>query len=162
MTCFQTKWIAVAISVGVGTISASGASAQDVPDIVGSWQCTSDGVSAYHGFQPGGEWQHQMVITEQRALMFRGYIQFDLDRLIHSDSHINIEGHEVVDDQDSKVTIREDFVGTFGWDNAFTIVDHGDLGVREGSIHNKDTLRQVFRRPGDAPIASREVCTRLK
>jgi|GEM_PF-2737631 len=160
MTLRLAKCVVAAFAACGSSVAAAQTASQEAPDLVGTWQCTSDGVAAYHGFQPAGEWQHRMVITDQLGLTFRGYIQFKLDKSVHSETHINIPGHDIVSEDGDTVEVQEAFVGTIGWNDTFLMVDHGDLGIRTGFIEDENTLKQVFGRPGEAPLASRETCTR--
>ncbi len=130
-------------------ISATGATAQGVPEVTGYWTCPRD-----EGLIRGEPiaWTLAFEVDWQEGQFFTGTYFWSVD-----------EALGVLEQSGGGATLSGEvrFQGVIGWDNESVImVDFGDTGTVSGTFANDDTLQLIGYEAGEHALVAAALCIR--
>lgn len=149
------------VGLAFGSIAASAQSEEEFPDLVGTWECELD-YGAYFFDLLTGPYTYERVIEEQVGAAFRGYVIWIGDKPLIPEEQYDRPGHTIVAEDETTVTIHEEFLGMVGWGtNNLHIVDVADDGHVDGRIISEDEIEFIAMRSGEHAALVRTRCHKL-
>lgn len=152
--------LATAVGLGLWAASSQAQSDEEFPNLVGAWDCNIDYGSYFFGILTG-PYAYERFIEEQVGAAFRGYTIWVGDKPLIPEEQYDRPGHTIIAEDETTVTVREDFLGMIGWGtNNLHMVDIADDGRLDGSIVSENEIEVIASRSGEHAGLVRTRCFR--
>ena len=156
----------ILVSLSCLALAATATVAAEPANLVGNWQCVSQGGVYHDGFFPPGQNSYQLKIGEQRGAAFAGHYIWGWDltgtEYEFSSEDEDLPSYAVISANRKKVTVKEEVLGVIGPGPAdFTMVDRADTSRFDGAIVNEDTIEYTQIRAGKHALADLATCRRI-
>ncbi len=147
-------------------IAAYPTMAAEPANLVGNWQCVSQGGVYHDGFFPAGQNTYELIIGEQRGSAFSGHYIWGWDltgtEYEFSPDDEDLPDYAQISADRKKVTVKEEVLGVIGpRPDQFTMVDRVDTSRFDGAIVNEDTIEHTQVRAGKHALADVATCQRI-
>lgn len=150
--------ICLATVLGPGVAVAQ--SEPEFADMRGTYECNIEYGAFFFGLLEG-PYTYELGITEQLGAAFKGYFIWVGDRNVLPDEQIDRPGQQIIAEEGTKVTIREEILGMIGWgEYNLHIVDAADEARKVGRLIGEGEFEFVDGRPGERAALTRTRCTR--
>ncbi len=137
--------------------------ASESTNLVGTWQCTSEGGVYHDGFYPAGQNTYELIIDEQQGPAFAGHYiwSWELTEEQFSQDDEDLPSYAVISEDRKSVMVKEEVLGVIGpRPDDFTMVDKADTSRFDGAIVNENYIEYTQIRPGQFALADVTACRR--
>ncbi len=135
-------------------------STETFPNMVGTYECNIEYGAFYFGLLEG-PYTYELGITDQLGAAFEGYFIWIGDRDVLPAEQIDRPGQQVIAEEGTKVTIREELLGMIGWgEYNLHMVDAADEARKTGRIVKEGEFEFIDARPGERATLGRNRCVR--